>query len=137
MSIARPWHRRLTDEGSTLVEALIATLVLTTGLLAMADLVRLATSSNVRARSGTIAGILAGQKLEQLLSLDFDDISGPRESPWSLQRNTPDFVDHVDGGGAIVGGRTFKHQRPRSTRVDGPSNGCRRVSGRPCSSRYL
>ena len=103
MSIARPWHGRLTDEGSTLVEALIATLVLTTGLLAMADLVRLATASNVRARSGTIAGILAGQKLEQLLSLDFDDVSGPRESPWSLQRNTPDFVDHVDGGGAIVG----------------------------------
>ena len=103
MSISRPWHRRLTDEGSTLVEVLIATLVLTTGLLAMADLVRLATSSNVRARSGTIAGILAGQKLEQLLSLDFDETSGPRESPWSLQRNTPDFVDHVDGGGAVVG----------------------------------
>ena len=102
MSIAKPWHRRLKDEGSTLVEALIATLVLTTGLLAMADLVRLATSTNVRARSGTIAGILAGQKLEQLLSLDVDDTSGPRESPWSLQRNTPDFVDHVDGGGAIV-----------------------------------
>jgi hypothetical protein len=103
MSIARPWHRRLNDEGSTLVETLIATLVLTTGLLTMMDLVRVATSSNVRARSATRAGILAAQKLEQLLSLDFDATSAPGESPWSLQRNTADFVDHVDGGGAVVG----------------------------------
>jgi hypothetical protein len=101
--IERGLRRLPIERGSTLVEALIATLVLTTGLLAMADLVRLAASSNVRARRGTIAGILAAQKLEQLLSLDFDETSGPRESPWSLQRNTPDFVDHVDGGGAVVG----------------------------------
>jgi type II secretory pathway pseudopilin PulG len=103
MTIASRVHPQLTEEGSTLVEVLIATLVFSTGLLAMADLVRLATSSNVRARSATIAGIVAGQKLEQLLSLDFDDTGGLQESPWSLQRNTPDFVDHVDGGGAIVG----------------------------------
>jgi hypothetical protein len=103
MSIARPRYRRLAEDGSTLLETLVATLVLTTGLLAMAELVRIATSSNVRARSATVAGILAGQKLEQLLSLDVDDALGLAESPWSLQRNTPEFVDHVDGGGVIVG----------------------------------
>ena len=103
MSIARPRYRRLTEDGSILLETLVATLVLTTGLLAMAELVRIATSSNVRARSATVAGILAGQKLEQLLSLDVEDALGLAESPWSLQRNTPEFVDHVDGGGVIVG----------------------------------
>jgi hypothetical protein len=97
--------------GSTLVEALIATLIFTTGLLAMAELVRIATTSNARARSRTVAGILAGQKLEQLRSLawEFDPsgvpISDPElvASPWSLQRNTPGFVDHVDGNGVVVG----------------------------------
>jgi hypothetical protein len=97
--------------GSTLVEALIAALVFTTGLLAMAELVRIATTSNVRARSRTVAGILAGQKLEQLRSLawEFDlgglPMSDPelRPSPLSLHRNTPGFVDHVDGSGVVVG----------------------------------
>jgi hypothetical protein len=97
--------------GSTLVEALIATLIFTTGLLAMAELVRIATASNIRARSRTVAGILAGQKLEQLRALawEFDlsglPISDPelRASPLSLQRNTPGFVDHVDGSGVVVG----------------------------------
>jgi hypothetical protein len=97
--------------GSTLVEALVATLVLTTGLLAMAELVRLAVSSNVRARSGSLAAILASQKMEQLRSLAWEfDVSGVavsdsdlQSSPWSLQRNTAGFVDHVDGGGVVVG----------------------------------
>ena len=97
--------------GSTLIEALVATLVLTTGLLAMVELVRLAVSSNVRARSGSRAAIFAAQKMEQLRSLTWEfDVSGAavrdpdlQSSPWSLQRNTPGFVDHVDAGGVIVG----------------------------------
>jgi hypothetical protein len=97
--------------GSTLVEALIATLVLTTGLVAMAELVRLAVSSNARARSGSLTAILASQKMEQLRSLAWEfDVSGVavsdsdlQSSPWSLQRNTPGFVDHLDGGGLVVG----------------------------------
>lgn len=112
--------------GSTLVEALVATLVLTTGLLTMAELVRVATATNTVARNGTLAGILAVQKIEQLRSLTwgFDaggipvsDVStdttvqpespsggtGLQSSPGSLRQNTPGFVDHVDGGGRIVG----------------------------------
>ena len=97
--------------GSTLVEALVATLVLTTGLLAMAELVRLAMSSTVRARTSSLATILAAQKLEQLRSLTWEfDVNGVavsdmglQASPWSLQRNTPGFVDHVDAGGFVVG----------------------------------
>ena len=112
--------------GSTLVETLVATLVLTTGLLTMADLIRVAAASNRQARSATIAGILAEQKVEQLRALTWGldlagapvtDLStdttvlpespaggtGLQPSPWSLQRNTPGFVDHLDSGGAIVG----------------------------------
>jgi hypothetical protein len=112
--------------GSTLVEALVATVILTTGLLTMAGLVRVATATNTVARNGTLAGVLAEQKIEQLRALawEFDvsgmpvsDVStdtavqpespsggtGLQSSPLSLQQNTPGFVDHVDGGGRIVG----------------------------------
>ena len=74
-----PTHmaEQVTDRGSTLVEALVATLVLTTGLLAMAELVRVADGSNVMARNGTVAGILAEQKIEQLRALAWEfDASG-------------------------------------------------------------
>jgi hypothetical protein len=110
-----------------LVEALVATCVFTTGLLAIADLIRVAAATNVMARSGTIAAILAEQKLEQLrgLTWEFDmnrapvnDVStdtsvlpesptggaGLQPSPWALRQNTPGFVDHVDANGTIVGG---------------------------------
>ena len=119
------WSHSSTDHGSTLVEALVATLVVTTGLLAMADLIRVAAASNVQARRATVAGILAEQKVEQLRALTwgFDvagapvtDLStdttvpasptggtGLQSSPWSLQRNTPGFVDHLDSSGTIVG----------------------------------
>ncbi len=102
---------RASVAGSTLVEVLIATLVLTTGLLAMAELVRLAVASNLRARTGSVAAILAAQKMEHLRSLTWEfDVSGAavsdsglQSSPWSLQRNTPGFADHVDAAGVIVG----------------------------------
>ena len=111
MSIAKRPRLRLAERGSTLVEALVATLVFTTGLLAMAELVAIATSSNVRARRSTLAGILAARKLEELRSLTWEfDLNGApaadpslQSSPWALQRNTRGFVDHVDQSGVIVG----------------------------------
>jgi hypothetical protein len=111
MSIAKRSRLRLAERGSTLVEALVATLVFTTGLLAMAELIAIATSSNTRARHSTLAGILATRKLEELRSLTWEfDLGGApandpalRSSPWALQRNTPGFVDHVDQSGVTVG----------------------------------
>ena len=118
--------RSATDRGSTLVEALIATLILTTGLLTMVELVRVAATTNVIARNGTLSRILAEQKIEQLRALawafdasgipvsdaDTDTTvlpespsggTGLQASPGSLRQNTAGFVDHLDGGGRIVG----------------------------------
>ena len=111
MSIAQRSCLRRAERGSTLVEALVATLIFTTGLLAMAELVGIATSSNVRARRNTLAAIFAAQKLEELRSLTwaFDVTGAPasdpalQPSPGALQRNTPGFVDHVDQGGVVAG----------------------------------
>ena len=102
----------MTDaRGSTLLEALVATLILTTGMLSMAGLIRVAAASNGIAKNDTIARIFAEQKIEQLRSLawEFDangiPLSDPglQPSPVSLQQNTPGFVDHLDGAGQIVG----------------------------------
>src|SRR4030095_2439801 len=118
---------RNADEGSTLVEALVATLVLTTGLLAMAELVRVAAATNVSAHSSTVARILAEQKLEQLRALTWEfDVSGApvsdsntetavfagsptggtglNTSPGSLRQNTSGFVDYLDAHGAVARG---------------------------------
>jgi len=111
MSIAQRSCLRGAERGSTLVEALVATLVFTTGLLAMAELVGIATSSNIRARRNTLTTIFAAQKLEELRSLTWGfDVTGAsasdpalQSSPGALQRNTPGFVDHVDPGGVVVG----------------------------------
>lgn len=119
--------------GSSLVEVLIAALIMVTGVLAMVRLTVIAVESNVDARSRTMATVLAVQKIEQLRALAWtidpsgvaiEDTStdtttapessggtGLQSSPGdSLTRDTPGFVDHLDARGAIVGRGT---QAPR------------------------
>lgn len=114
------------DPGSSLVEVLIAALIMVTGVLTMVRLIVLAVEGNVDARSRTMATILAMQKIEQLRGLtstidpsgaviedtSTDTSSVPESSggtglqispEGSLLANTPGFVDHLDATGAIVG----------------------------------
>ena len=115
------------EAGSTLVEVLIATVLMAGGVLAMSQLFLVSTAANYSARTDTFATVLAEQKLEQLRSLtwgfdlqglpvsDFatdtsvrpeaqDGGTGLQPSPpGALQENTPGYVDHVDARGEIVG----------------------------------
>jgi hypothetical protein len=114
------------ETGSTLIEVLVATTILLTGVMMMAQLLTVSTISNTAAKSDTFAAVLAEQKLEQLraLAYGFDvaglpvsdvdtDTSVSPEAPGgtglqpspgnALQANTPGFVDHVDGHGQLVG----------------------------------
>jgi hypothetical protein len=77
------------NDGSTLVEVLVATLVLVTGVLGVAQLFLIAAATNAAARDTTIATTLAAQKVEQLLSTDPAEESG--------------LIDHVDRWGQVVG----------------------------------
>jgi Tfp pilus assembly protein PilV len=74
-------------DGSTLIEVLVAMLVLVSGVLAMAQLFLIAAASNAAAREATITATLAAQKVEQLLS-------EPAEAA--------EHVDHVDAWGRVV-----------------------------------
>jgi Tfp pilus assembly protein PilV len=79
--------RRVT--GSTLIEVLVATLVLVSGVLAMAQLFLIAGATTAAARQSTVVTTLAAQKMEQLLSTDLAVAS--------------ETVDHVDQIGNVLG----------------------------------
>ena len=113
--------------GFSLLEVLVSSALLATGLLTIAQLFTIATDSNRRARMSTSAAILAEQKMEQLrgltwgydlLGLPLSDVSsnisvvpatttggsGLAPSPAdSLIRNVPGFVDYLDAYGTWVG----------------------------------
>jgi type II secretory pathway pseudopilin PulG len=119
--------KRSGEEGATLVEVMVASLIMLTGCMTMAQLFVASTASNIAAKKDTFATVLAEQKIEQLRSLSwgFDvqglpvsdfasDTSvepmtpnggtGLQPSPSStLQSNTNGYVDHVSATGQIVG----------------------------------
>jgi type II secretory pathway pseudopilin PulG len=98
--------------GTTLIEVLVATVVLVSGLLGMAQLFLLAAATNSAARHTTVTAILAAQKVEQLrgLTWGFDTQGLPisdgdlQPSPSdTLRRDVGGYVDHVDLDGRTVG----------------------------------
>jgi type II secretory pathway pseudopilin PulG len=64
--------RRGAEEGFTLIEALIAILILVFGLMAIANLYAIAGTSNTVANAGTAAAAAASERMEHLKSLPFD-----------------------------------------------------------------
>jgi type II secretory pathway pseudopilin PulG len=115
------------ESGFSLVEVMVATGLLATALVTLAQLFALSTQSNVSSRSTTYASVLAEQKLEELRALSWgfdtqglalsDTTTNTAVSPemptggkglspspsTSLQENTTGFVDYVDGFGNKLG----------------------------------
>lgn len=122
-----PRHRPSVDAGFSLVEMLVATAILASGLVALAGLSLIATTTTERARRLTMSVALASQKLEQLRALawsydtlgllltdESSDLSvtppsaaggrGLLPSPaGSLSSSLPGYVDYLDRGGNWVG----------------------------------
>jgi type II secretory pathway pseudopilin PulG len=116
-----------TDAGFSLIEALVATVLLASSLVALAQLFSVAINANTSARVTTSASVLATQKMEQLRSLSwgYDTLGLPTSDttsdlartpetptggsglspspPGSLNANTPGFVDYLDAYGRWVG----------------------------------
>ena len=114
--------------GFSLLEAVVATLVLTLTILSIARLLLFSMQANRSAAALTIATLLADQKMEQLRSMAWSiDGSGvpvtdastdvttlPERAtggtglspspPRSLEENTGGYCDFVDGQGASLGG---------------------------------
>lgn len=114
--------------GFSLVEVLIATMLLATALVMLAQLFALSTQSNIGARNTTFTAVLAQQKLEELRALTwgFDTLGLPisdtstntavsPETPaggtglapspsGTLGANTNGYVDYVNQFGEKLGG---------------------------------
>jgi hypothetical protein len=111
-----------------LCEVVVATAMLATAIVALAELFGIAGVANRRARDATYATVLACQKLEQLRALTYavdaagqpatdtttdtavvpagaDGGTGLGPSPnGALERNTAGFVDYLDAHGTSLGG---------------------------------
>ena len=118
------------ERGFSLVETLVATLLLAVSLVSLAQLFGAATRSNLDAKTTTLVTMAAQQKMEQLRSLawsrdrDGNEVSdfvsdtaqdppasaggtGLSTSPGnSLSVSVAGWVDYVDAAGRILGGGT-------------------------------
>jgi prepilin-type N-terminal cleavage/methylation domain-containing protein len=66
--------KTVNQKGFTLIETLIAMVVLVVGIVAVANLMLVATSTNSVANRGTAAATLAAQQLEQLARMPFNNL---------------------------------------------------------------
>ena len=116
------------EAGFTLAETLVATAILATSLVGLAQLLAISVSTNSSARANTFATVLAEQKLEQLRALTwgFDSLglplsdlttdttvvpqaanggTGLTPSPGgTLISNVAGYVDYLDVYGKSLGG---------------------------------
>ncbi len=121
-------NARRADAGFSLVEVVVATGILATALVSLAQLFAVAAMANNTAKNSGMAMILAEQKLEQLRGLvyTFDTSGLPVQdtttntavqppaagtgtglSPTTtntLQSDTDGYVDYIDSHGATLGG---------------------------------
>jgi len=130
MALAKSNFSRKSEAGFSIVEVMVATGLLASALVALAQLFAIATTTNAAARSSTLTMMLAEQKIEQLRALQytFDRAGLPVQdtltdlavyppaaaggkglSPHTentLQANTDGYVDYLDPWGRTLGGGT-------------------------------
>jgi type II secretory pathway pseudopilin PulG len=131
MGLAKSRSSASSASGFSLIEVLIATLLLATALVTLAQLFALSTHTNMSARNTTYTAVLAQQKLEELRSLTWgfdtqglpisDTSTNTAVSPetanggtglapspgGSLGANTDGYVDYVGATGDKLGGGTL------------------------------
>jgi prepilin-type N-terminal cleavage/methylation domain-containing protein len=87
------------NSGFSLIEVMIATVLLATALTALAELFAVSVRNNVVAKHGTFAAALAAQKIEQLRG----DGRMASSSSNTLQVSTDGYVDFLDPNGTVLG----------------------------------
>jgi type II secretory pathway pseudopilin PulG len=98
----RPIEIRRRAAGFSLLEALIATLILTVAVGTVAQLFVVATAANRGARVTTMAAMFASEKLEELRSVEWGAPGLDASPAGALAQNTPGDCDFLDGRGHLV-----------------------------------
>jgi prepilin-type N-terminal cleavage/methylation domain-containing protein len=106
-----PANRAAPRAGFTLLEVMMALLLLAGAFVAVAQLLALAARASDQSRATALGAVLAAQKMEQLraLSWAFDTDGAPLDGlslspPGALAADLAGFVDYFDDSGAPVGG---------------------------------
>jgi hypothetical protein len=101
ISASRRRARRIrSGHGFSIVEAAAAIAIMTGGIVALAQLLAIATTNNRLARNTSVTTLLAEQKMEELRAASWDTVS---PSPGdSLDADRAGFVDYVDEHGAVL-----------------------------------
>ena len=108
--------RAMDQRGFSLLEALVATTILTVAVVSLAQVVATATRANLLARTSGLASLFATQKMEQLRALAWTfDADGTATSdvtsggtglspspPDALARDVSGYADQLDASGRIV-----------------------------------
>src|SRR5687767_10694731 len=106
----------LNESGFSLVETMVASLVLTVGLVGLAQLLAVATIMHSDARQATTGTVLAQAKIDELMKLDFDT-SPAVQLGGSISSNMMNFSDTPEPGidrrwvvtnGPVAGTRTLQ-----------------------------
>jgi type II secretory pathway pseudopilin PulG len=90
------------DAGFSLLETLIAAVIVATGVAALAQLATLCVQSNARARQTTVATVIAHQKVEELFA-DAAAAGLPASPAGTLDRNVDGYCEFVDTTGRALG----------------------------------
>ena len=89
--------------GFTLIEVLVALAILVIAALATVQVLVVAAAAMHDARVHTSTAILAAQRMEQLLALDWD-AAGLAPSPSdTLEADVEGYIDYLDGAGTTLG----------------------------------
>lgn len=90
------------QDGFSLPEMMVATAILATAIVGLAQLFTIATASNRGARTTTYTTILAVQKMEQLRGIVYSELA---PSPGgALLRSTDGYADYLGEDGHSLGG---------------------------------
>jgi prepilin-type N-terminal cleavage/methylation domain-containing protein len=100
-SPSRTFVAHVASGGFTLVEVLVAMLLLTGAVAAVLQVIVLTARTTIDARDMSYAGWMATQKLHQLLSDDLSSLAPSSPDAW--RRTEAGHIEYLDSAGRVLG----------------------------------
>lgn len=106
-------------EGFTLIEVIVALAVLTIGILSVNAMQTAAVRGNMTASDITISSTWASDRVEQIFSMDYSDLTTGADGIRSVQDVNDNGIDDDDEGGGLDGIANFGLEQDTVATADG------------------